>query len=347
MSKSSEMSERALILTMRGNAKRGVRAAFQWLPEAARADLRRKRDEFTGLGQLKINQALLAKRLADLEHLQGPRSEPVDVPDDRFPPHVRSRLCTQAQLDETWFVRWSSAMGEKPLLHRKMWEFTYIAEVLDALDLLKPGNRGLGFGVGREPLIPMFASRGVEVVATDLAPEAKEAAGWIKSDQHAVGVEGMQRPDVCDPGKFRELVSWRPVDMTAIPSDLEGFDFCWSACSLEHLGTLDSGLDFIENSISTLVPGGIAVHTTEFNLSSNDETIEAGPTVIYRERDITALADRLQAMGHEVAALDLSRGDGLLDHYVDVPPFKDEPVLRFLFAAYTLTSVAIVVRRAA
>jgi hypothetical protein len=30
-----------------------------------------------------------------------------------------------------------------------------------------------------------------------------------------------------------------------------------------------------------------------------------------------------------------------------VPPYADEPVLRFLFAPYTLTSIAIVVRKAA
>jgi hypothetical protein len=133
--------------------------------------------------------------------------------------------------------------------------------------------------------------------------------------------------------------------MRDIPADLRDFDFCWSACSLEHIGTLDAGLEFIEQSIETLRPGGIAVHTTEFNLHSNDDTVESGPTVIYRERDLMALRDRLEAAGHEVAAFDLSPGDGLLDRYVDIPPYNDQPCLRFLFASYTLTSVAIIVRR--
>ena len=119
--------------------------------------------------------------------------------------------------------------------------------------------------------------------------------------------------------------------MRDIPGDLRSFDFCWSACSLEHLGTLDLGLEFVEKSLVTLAPGGIAIHTTEFNCNSDDDTIETGPTVVYRERDLVALKNRLEDAGHEVAAFDFSRGEGVLDHDVDVPPYADEPVLRFLF----------------
>jgi hypothetical protein len=132
--------------------------------------------------------------------------------------------------------------------------------------------------------------------------------------------------------------------MREIPSDLRGFDFCWSACSLEHLGTLAAGWDFVEKSMATLAPGGIAVHTTEYNVGSNEDTIESGGTVVYRERDVREIVQRLEAAGHEVAALDLSRGEGVLDQYVDLPPYADEPVLRFLLGQYTLTSVALVVR---
>jgi SAM-dependent methyltransferase len=216
--------------------------------------------------------------------------------------------------------------------------------MLDRLGMLTPGRRGLGFGVGRERLVSAFAGRDVEVVATDLEPASREAIGWIRSAQHAAGVDGMVRPEICEPDQFKRLVTWRPVDMREIPSDLTGFDFCWSVCSLEHLGTLEAGLKFIERSLATLRPGGISVHTTEFNLSSNDDTIRAGPTVVYRERDISALVSRLESEGHEVAAVDFSHGEGLLDRYVDVPPYVDEPCLRFLYASYTLTSIALVIR---
>lgn len=324
---------------------RVLRTVYERLPTPVREEIARKRGELRGIGQVKINQALLAKRLADLEAglvPAAPRS--VEIADPRFPDGVRSRLCTQAQLSEPWFLTWCEALGVEPHAHRKTWEFAFVPEVLERLGMLRAGHRALGFGVGRERLVPAFAARDISVVATDLEPESREAMGWIRSDQHAFGVESMLRPEICEPEKFRRLVTWRPVDMRAIPDDLTGFDFCWSVCSLEHLGTLDAGLEFIERSLDTLRPGGIAVHTTEFNLSSDEATVEAGPTVVYRERDITALVSRLESLGHEVAALDLSRGEGLLDRYVDTPPYADEPCLRFLFASYTLTSVALVIR---
>jgi SAM-dependent methyltransferase len=331
-------------MTVRGVILRLVRTVFEWLPDSIRRGIRRWRAQLTGLGQLKKNQALLAKRLAELEQRESEASQVEEVEDDRFPPHVRSRLCTQAQLSEPWFAAWCKAMEEPPTAHRKTWEFAYVAEVLDALGLLGSGRRGLGFGVGREALVSLFASRGVEVVATDLAPTSREALGWTRSGQHAFGVDGLLRPNVCDPEAFRKLVTWRAVDMKSIPDDLKGFDFCWSVCSLEHLGSLRDGVEFIEQSLSSLAPGGVAVHTTEFNLSSDEDTIETGPVVVYREGDVRALKERLEAAGHQVAALDFSRGDGLLDKYVDVPPYGDEPVLRFLHGPYTLTSIAIVVR---
>ena len=46
---------------------------------------------------------------------------------------------------------------------------------------------------------------------------------------------------LCPPARFDQLVTFRPVDMTAIPDDLAGFDFCWSSCALEHLGSLAAG----------------------------------------------------------------------------------------------------------
>jgi SAM-dependent methyltransferase len=333
-------------MSIRGLLSRMIRFLFELLPESSRRSIVLRRAEMQGLGQLKRNQALLTMRLAKLEEDEAPpsRKKPEEVEDDRFPPQVRSRLCTQSQLGEPWFQAWHRAMDEPPLAHRKNWEFAYVAEVLDALEMLQPGRRALGFGVGREPLVSAFAGRGVEVLATDLAPSAREAKGWTRSGQHAFDVEGLQRPTVCDPETFRRLVTWRAVDMRAIPGDVRDFDFCWSICSLEHLGTLSDGLRFIEQSLATLRPGGIAVHTTEFNLSSNEETVEAGPSVIYRERDVRDLKERLEANGHQVASFDFTRGDGLLDQYVDVPPYSEEPVLRFLFASYTLTSIAIVIR---
>ncbi len=89
--------------------------------------------------------------------------------------------------------------------------------------------------------------------------------------------------------------------MRAIPAELSGFDFNWSSSCFEHLGTLDAGIDFVIAAVeNTLRSGGIAVHTTEYNLTSNEHTVTEGPTVIYRRRDIDELVRRLRDRGHIV-----------------------------------------------
>lgn len=298
----------------------------------------------SGLGQLKRNQAMLAQRVADLgRDREGPGAGPVDDP--RFPAGVTSRVCTEAQLREPWFASWCAALGEGVRANRKLWEHAYIAHALDALDQLRPGRRGVGFGVGREPLVALFAGRGCGILATDLPNDAAGARGWANTEQHAGGLAGLAHPGICDPEQFGRRVSWRAVDMRAVPADLAGFDFCWSACSFEHLGSLEAGMEFVRRSLDTMGPGGIAVHTTELNVSAGASTIERGHTVLYRPRDLQALVAGLERDGHQVAALDLCTGTGVLDEYVDLPPYVDAPHLRLLYRNFVTTSVALVIRR--
>ena len=103
---------------------------------------------------------------------------------------------------------------------------------------------------------------------------------------------------------------------------------------------------FVENSIETLNPGGVAVHTTEFNMSSDSETIETENLSIYRRRDIESLVSRLQARGHRVEPFDLSIGDGFIENLIDLPPYTDNPHLRLRIEEYDCTSIGIIVTKA-
>jgi hypothetical protein len=47
--------------------------------------------------------------------------------------------------------------------------------------------------------------------------------------------------------------------------------------------------------------GGVAVHTTEFNLSSDAETLEDPGCVIFRKRDMEQLRNELEADGYLVS----------------------------------------------
>src|SRR4249919_700494 len=170
-----------------------------------------------------------------------------------------------------------------PVWHRKQWEWVFIIHHLQRAGVLRPGARGVGFGVGQESLPALFASYGCEVVATD-APQ--DEGGWESTGQHSDSREALRAPWICEDAAFDRLVSHRPADMNAIPADLAGFDFTWSSCAFEHLGTLQAGLDFVAESARRLNPGGIAVHTTEFNVASNEGTVCDGGAVIYRQRDL-------------------------------------------------------------
>ena len=218
---------------------------------------------------------------------------------------LRSQLCSAESLRSPALRAWAErlrpmwAAGDDArdvMLHRKMWEWLFIAEALRERGMLAAGRRGVGFGVGQEPLVALFAAAGCDVVATDQPHESAVASGWTASEvEWAGGTEGLNAFGLCAAEEFAQRVAYRPVDMNALPADLTGFDFAWSSCALEHLGTLAAGMDFVVAQMACLRPGGVAVHTTEYLVSSNDATVEAGGTVFYRRRDIQALVERLRA----------------------------------------------------
>ena len=253
------------------------------------------------------------------------------------------QLVTSAQMEEPRYQKWCAAIRDPRVKHRKVWEWVYILEVLKQQGMLAEGKRGLGFGCGTEPLSALMASMGCEILATDLDTETAVKQGWwTKTHQHADGLAQLNEAALCDPVLFARKVTYRSCDMTAIPSELKGFDFVWSSCSLEHLGSLENGRSFIERSIDCLKQGGVAVHTTEFNLGSNDRTLETRAVVAYRKKDIEGLALRLIAKGYRIPLINFSPGDRMLDRVVDRPPYRHSH-LKLLYARHLLTSIGVFV----
>jgi 2-polyprenyl-3-methyl-5-hydroxy-6-metoxy-1,4-benzoquinol methylase len=291
-------------------------------------------------------QRLLARLLTlppSREWRGGPQVRHERIDNDQL---SRSAVCRQDSFETPAFQEWLRRLGEAPRYHRKLWEFVFICQALRERGALRPGARGLGFGVGTEPLSAYFASQGCDITATDMAPEAAAAAGWTQTNQYAASKETLRSSAICPDDLFDAHVDFRFCDMRAIPTDLTGFDFCWSACALEHLGSLEAGLTFIERSMDTLAPGGVAIHTTELNLSSDTETIAHGPTVLYRRRDLEQFAHRMRERNVEVEPFDFETGDGALDRYVDFPPYLNEPHLRLAIEGYASTSIGIICRKA-
>ena len=161
-------------------------------------------------------------------------------------------LCKQEDLLQADFAKWCAFIKKEPAFHRKLWEFVYIIKSLHARGQLAAGKRGLGFAVGTEPLPAAFASLGCTIVATDIEPEIGEGKGWDNGNQLCRGVEDLNREGICPSDEFRARCSYRAVDMNFIPDDLRDFDFTWSSCSFEHLGSIEKGLAFVRNQMKTL-----------------------------------------------------------------------------------------------
>lgn len=256
-----------------------------------------------------------------------------------------SQMCTAHQMKEPIFRELCDRLGQPLSLHRKHWEFAFILRALEHYGALAPGHRGLGFGVGVEPMSSLFAAAGCHVLATDLPTDDDRARIWGDTAQLGGNLKEMHYPTLCSEADFLARVSWRPVDMNAIPADLADFDFTWSSCAYEHLGSIEAGLRFFENSLKCLKKGGIAVHTTELNLSSNDGTLEAGATVLFRRRDFEKLARELMAAGHEVLPITFDSGDSELDRVIDLPPYTSDPHLKLALLRWVATSFGMIVRK--
>lgn len=259
----------------------------------------------------------LAKRLAE------------QVPPPAKTPFIRVGLsckpCTQADIESAWAAHWFAELKIPRLYHRKLWELAYCLQALEEHDMLKPGRRGLGFGCGEEPIASYLASRGVASTITDLSSDAASSAGWRDTQQHLSEASLAYKANLVTSDMFNELVEFRYADMNAIPEELVDYDFCWSICALEHLGSIRNAMKFVENSLETLRPGGLAVHTTEFNFLNDLATIDNWPTVLPQRRHFEELATRLRALGHYVAALDFDVGSNPLDRFIDLPPYPGDP----------------------
>jgi len=263
---------------------------------------------------------------------------------------LQSKGCRQRDIESDWLGFWCSEIQCAVIYHRKVWEICYIAQAMYSHGMLVPGKNGLGFGCGSEPLPSLFAKYGVKILATDQDPADSQSAGWIESGQHTTSVERLRMANICPDPELRNTIDLRYVDMNKIPPDLDGrFDFCWSTCSLEHLGSIEHGLTFIERSLRTLKPGGVAVHTTEWNMNDEGDTVDYAQTVLFQKKHLMDVIGRIRRQGFLVAEPDFTHGEDLFDGITDLPPYgahgADVMHLRLSLSGYRCTSWGMIVQK--
>jgi hypothetical protein len=209
---------------------------------------------------------------------------------------------------------------ENPRFHRKQWEFFVISrEILKYFGTIE-GKNGLGFAVGEEILLEYFVKKGAKITGTDLDINDANAGDWKNTNQH---LSNFNLRGIVDKNIFDNSFTMDYVDMNYIPKKYlkSKFDFIWSSCALEHLGSIKNGLDFIKNSLGCLKSGGIAVHTTEYNLSSEIDHCDHKSSSIYSKNDILILKNELELLGHKVLPINFNRKNNPINNYVDKPNY--------------------------
>lgn len=276
------------------------------------------------------------------------------VVDDPGCVEMRSKVSTQADLESQWATFWLRELKLGLAYHRKLWEFAYVMQALHLAGCFSGAKAGVGFGCGREILPSYFASRGVNVLATDMPQNAEHAAAWKNTQQHSESLADLHFAALCPSEQFYRNIKWRDVDMNHLPRDLGEFDFCWSICAIEHLGTIEKAMAFVENSLNYLKPGGVAAHTTEYAFLSRDRPFETSATVLFTRSDFIELERRLKCAGHSLAPLDFDPGEGPMDLFVDGPPYwhgeshlPDNIHLKATYDGVPTTCFGLIVRKAA
>jgi len=236
---------------------------------------------------------------------------------------LESKPSTQADLEAAWTRHWSSELKIAHVFHRKIWELAYVLQAAWQLGCIGPSKRGLGFGCGEEPIAAYLAGRGCNITVSDLEPSDERASGWVKTHELADRTRAY-RPEFLAREEFDRRVDFRFVDMTEIPNDLRDYDFCWSICALEHLGSIENGMKFLEKSVDVLKSGGCSIHTTEFNFMNDAETLDNWSTVLFQRKHFEEIAQRLVNKGCHVAPLSFDIGDRPLDKFIDVAPYAHD-----------------------
>ena len=247
-------------------------------------------------------------------------------------------------------------LKESKRYHRKQWELVYILQMLNLKGLLH-NTKGLSFASGEENLVPILANNGVNITASDLELEEAREKGWATNDtnnQHSTGISQFMKhvPRLCDYNKLKSNMQFMTIDMNNIPDNVKlgKYDFAYSCCAFEHLGSISAGLNFVIESIKCVKINGIVVHTTEFNIDSlnsdyDGATLQEKNCVIFRKSDIEKLKVHVENLGHKMYEIDYDTGNGYYDTIIDVPPYSDNTHLKLKIGTFKSTCIGIIIER--
>lgn len=231
-----------------------------------------------------------------------------------------SNLCNTEDLLSLEYKTFCTDIKVTPIFNRKYWEwFTIYNKIIKHFNNSLKEKKGLGFATGgsvkngsntpMEPLVELFMKYGANITATDIdiSPDM---------DLNDLDLKGIVEKDI-----FFRSIKVDHIDMNNISDGYlkPQFDFIWSSCAIEHLGSIKLGLDFVKNSLSCLKSGGIAIHTTEYNVNSNTEHCDHIHSCIYSQTDILNFKNDVESLGYIVRPINFTRENNSINNYVDNP----------------------------
>ena len=191
-----------------------------------------------------------------------------------------SKVCDAADWFDPAMLRLiREELEELPRFHRKQWEFALILRALAELGLLSDDRVGLSMGGGRERLLYAVARRVGRLVVTDLYDPKTTWESARTGDPGRFVMEG--KPFPVDDARLTAL----RMDMRSLDFPDECFDFCYSACAIEHIGVREDFLRHLNEAYRVLKDRGVYVLTTEFHY---------GPEVIEHPQNFLFSADYLR-----------------------------------------------------
>lgn len=258
----------------------------------------------------------------------------------------------------TWYRKWMLRLGANPnVRHAKFWEQAMIYGALKQNGMLKPGKKGLGFGVGVEHLVSVFANEGVDITATDQAPE--NAQEW-DNGQLSHGKKSLYYKSIIDKKDFEKRVDFRYHDMNVLEKSFVGkYDFVWSNCVIGHLGSMKLSEKHLKRHAKYIKDGGISVLTTELVVSSLTETVTANSgTIVWRlsdllrvfnemlDNDMVANRMRLRfATSPQDYNIYYTDGGLNIKDVIDGTATLDEPMEKIGFSNWAITQLQIIFKK--
>ncbi|KAJ1540521.1 hypothetical protein HK096_010842 [Nowakowskiella sp. JEL0078] len=242
-----------------------------------------------------------------------------------------SKLANQMDFETKWFktIHKKLYQTDEIQMHRKRWEMVYIANIVLEMGLCSKGKKGLVWAAGQEILVSFFAGYGCSILATDMPPDGADISAWSNTGQFASSKESLFLEKYVAKNDFDELNLFEIFDETL----------------KEHVGSILLGQKFIIDAMDLLKPGGVAIHTTEFTLSSLDKTVDTGITVLWRKQDVEYLVHSLKVLGFEVYPMDFGAGTGIFDQKPDLPPYNLQQHIKLQIGQHIATSYGIIIKK--